>query len=374
MLRHFKGLFIAMARNRYRDKAALFWSFAFPLMFLVIFGAVFGTGDDVQDPESIETQTTNIGVCFSPEMPVETENKLIDLMKSMNLIPFRAQTMEDLKTGVEQSADGIRFGMAFEGDAESLMITTVLNAGRDNQNPFYQSLSATFAQKSRTHLIGFRDILTTDVQSVALTREATSQFGYILAGVLAVSISMSGISSLIISLGYFRKNRVLKRIIATPAHGGAFVMADMVNTIVLSAISCVGILVMTAVLYRITFDIHALYFPVAFLASTLVMVSFGGLFLLMFKEPNAAMNAVNIVTNIMIFFSGVYVPLEFLPDWLKGVSNFLPMSYIARTMRFSLGQDLMAISEFWTVIVVFLAVSLVFIPFVGRAMFNLERK
>ncbi len=374
MFHHFQGFFIAMAKNRYRDKAALFWSFAFPFMFLIIFGAVFGTGDTTRDPDQIKTQLTNIGVFFSDSIPIETENKLIDLMKLMHLTPFRAYSLADLEKGVEDSADGIRFGLAIEGEATSLEITTILNAGRENQNPLYQSLSSTFSQKAKTYLIGFRDIMTTRPEQVSLTGESISQFGYILAGVLAVSISMSGVTSLIVSLGYFRKNKILKRIIATPARAGAFIAADMVNTIILSAISSIGILILSNLMYGIRFQIHPLYFPVAFLASTLLMVSFGGLFLLLFREPNAASNAVNIVTNVMIFFSGVYVPLEFLPEWLKGFANVLPLYHIARTMRFSLGQDLMAIGEYWGIIFAFLGISLLFIPFVGRSIFNMERK
>ncbi len=375
MIRQFLGFFVALGKNRFRDKEALFWSLAFPCVFLIIFGLVMTGVQRTPDAGSdVETQTTSIGIWFEDEISDSTQGKLIDLMKLMNLAPEQIPSSEALRKALQETGQEIEFGIVFEGSDQDLRLTILLDARRDNQNPFYQSISETFFQRAITTLSGFKEILDIKFREVPLTQQETTPLGFLLSGVLAVSISMSGAFSLISSLGLMRKKRVLKRIIATPAQGSTFIFADVVSTFVISAISCMILLVLSTVVFNISFSIHPLYFSLAFISANLIMIAFGGLFLLFFREPSVATGVVSVVTNIMIFFSGVYVPLEFLPDWLKDVAHFLPMIHIARTMRFSLGHDIMPMSEYWGIILVFLTLSCIWIPLIGYLTFRGERR
>jgi hypothetical protein len=49
------------------------------------------------------------------------------------------------------------------------------------------------------------------------------------------------------------------------------------------------------------------------------------------------------------------------------------MSYIAENIRFSLGQDYMSLSRFWTVNAIFALIAAIIIPLIGRSIFNLEK-
>lgn len=375
MIRHFIGFMRALAKHRFRDKEALFWSIAFPCVFLIIFGAIM-TGvqrtPDVGDAS--EMQKTTVGVYFETTISPSTQDQFIDLMQSMNLMPLVQPDADTLREVVQNHTQDIEFGVSLWGEDETLIMRVVLDARRENQMAYYHSISTTLHQRTQTKLSGFREILDVQMEEVRLTEQEATPLGFLLSGVLAISISMSGVASLIGSLGVMRKKRVLKRIIATPAQGSAFILADVVTTFVIAALSCILLLYLSGRIFGISFSIHPLYFPMAFIASTLIMIAFGGLFLIFFREPNVASGVVSVLTNIMIFFSGVYIPLEFLPDWLKNVASFLPMIHIARTMRFSLGHDLMPLGEYWGVVITFFALSCVWIPLIGWITFRGERR
>jgi len=56
----------------------------------------------------------------------------------------------------------------------------------------------------------------------------------------------------------------------------------------------------------------------------------------------------------MLFFSGVYFPITFLPPKLRILSFFMPARYVADAVRYTLGLQSMSILSFWLINTVFL--------------------
>jgi ABC-2 type transport system permease protein len=48
------------------------------------------------------------------------------------------------------------------------------------------------------------------------------------------------------------------------------------------------------------------------------------------------MGVANIVSFVMMFLSGVFFPVETMPDWLQPISNLLPLTYFAEGLRDSM--------------------------------------
>ncbi|HPE68737.1 MAG TPA: ABC transporter permease [Thermotogota bacterium] len=371
-MKAFRSIFMAFFYNRIRDKGFLFWTLMFPIMFMVIFGFAFGNEASFSMTGNTEGSLTPFGVFFGEGVSPEIRDTFLDTCSALSLEPFQAKSVADLKTGVEQSANSIVFGVHLESDADGLSFHMVLNAGRQNQNPLYQSYVQNLSQEMVKRLAGFNQLLAVEMDDVTFTQKKVTSLGYIIAGVISVSISFAGLSSLIVSFGYYRKDGVIKRLLATPLDGSIFLFGDVFNTFLTSALS-VGVIMLLAVLiFQIQYTILFLPFVFSFLSSMLVMMGIGGFFLVAFREPNAAMNLSNIMANIMIFFSGVYFPLQLLPDWLQNVAGFLPMTYVAKMMRYSLGQDIMPVGEFWLTVLVFFAIGLFMIPWMGTTIFRRE--
>jgi ABC-2 type transport system permease protein len=242
-----------------------------------------------------------------------------------------------------------------------------------NKMQMYQALIQNLVNELKKELAGFENILNVTVEDKEFSVEPITSTGYIMAGVIAVSITISGISALIVSFGYYRKQNIIKRLLSTPLKGSQFLAADIINNLIISLVTIIIILIVAILMFKISFHINFLYMGVTYFTSMFLMMGLGGLFLLIFREPNAAMNIANVFSTIMMFFAGVYFPMELLPRWLQGVGKFLPMSYIAENIRFSLGQDYMSLSRFWTVNAIFALIAAIIIPLIGRSIFNLEK-
>src|SRR6056297_2096180 len=366
------GILKAFLKSRIRDKEALFWTLAFPLMFLIIFGLAFG-GNSTSSV-STEADEMRYAIYLGEEVAEEMESTIVETSESMGLKPLLANSLSDLKESVEKGYDGVEFGMTLIENDGVFDVKAFFNAGAMNKMQFYQSIVTNFVTEIRKDMAGFENIITVETVDREFTEEPVTNTGYILSGVIAVSISLSGITALIISFGYYRKQDIIKRLIATPLKGSQFLAADIINNLLVSIITIIIIMVFARLLFRVTFNLNILYFTITYLTSMFLMMGLGGLFLLLFREPNAAMNAANVFSTIMMFFAGVYFPLELMPKWLQRFGYILPMTYVAENLRFSLGQDYMQLSRFWTINIVFIVIAGIAIPLMGKTIFKLEQQ
>jgi len=366
------GMIKALIKSRVRDKNALFWTLAFPLMFLIIFGLAFG--GDSSSSVSSEGEEMRYAIYLTEEVDEEIESNIIKTSESMGLKPLLVYSLADLKKSVEGGYDGVEFGISLKDNNNFFEVKAFFNAGAMNKMQFYQSIVNNFVTEFRKTTAGFENIITVETVDREFTEEPVTNIGFILSGVIAVSIALSGITALIVSFGYYRKQDIIKRLIATPLKGSQFLAADIINNLLVSIVTILIIMLLARILFQVAFNMNILYFAVTYFSSMFLMMGLGGMLLLLFREPNAAMTAANVFSTIMMFFAGVYFPLELMPKWLQRFGYFLPMTYVAENIRFSLGQDYMQLSRFWTINVIFILIAAIAIPIMGKIIFKLEQQ
>jgi ABC-2 type transport system permease protein len=339
---------------------------------MFIFGLAFGPSSTSVSTE--EEVWTHVGVFFSEAFGSDFQDRFADICESYKIKLFATHSLESLSEGVIKGNSGIKYGIAFNGDPQNIQLTTYLDVDRQNSNAMYTSTVSSLAEDLKTKEANFKEILNVEVRNVDFSEKPVTTLGYLLAGVLSISITFSGLSALIISLGYFRKQNVIRRFLATPLKGSAFLIADIINNIIFSFLSLIIIFIVSVLVFRIQFNVNIPYLLLTFISSMFFMMALGGFFLVLFRGPKAALNVANLFSNILVFFSGVYFPLELLPEWLRNVAFFFPMTYVARSMRFALGQDFIPLSEFYLSNFIFLGIGIVTIPLLGYAIFNKERE
>lgn len=163
---------------------------------------------------------------------------------------------------------------------------------------------------------------------------------------LAIGIASNAIYTLSGPLAVYRERGILRRFRATPLRPYAVLLAQgiVVYTMtMLAALLLIGIA-------KFSFGLRAAVNPWAMwgaltLGST-ALLSLG--FLLGSLFPTARMTyAVNSTLFFgMIFLSGTAIPLEVLPPFMKGVAQFVPLTYVLDLLKHAwLGQGLWPLSQ-----------------------------
>ncbi|HPF16262.1 MAG TPA: ABC transporter permease [Thermotogota bacterium] len=365
------GILKALIKSRIRDKEALFWTLAFPLMFLIIFGLAFGGSSTSYT--NVEEENMRFAIFLSDSVSDQSQTHIIETSEILGLKPLLVYSISDLKESVEKGYDGVEFGISLDHINDIWEVHACYNAADMSKMQLYQSIVNNFVTEFQKTSAGFDNIIQVKTVNRAFTAEPVTNTGYILSGVIAVSISLSGLTALIISFGYYRKQNIIKRLIATPLKGSQFLTADIINNLLVSIVTIIIIMLFARLLFQVTFNINFWYLSITYFSSMFLMMSLGGFFLLIFKEPNAAMNLANIFSTVMMFFAGVYFPLELMPKWLQRFGHILPMTYVAENLRFALGQDYMQTSRFWTTNIIFIVIAAIAIPLMGKQIFKLEQ-
>lgn len=335
---------IAEFKMYYRDRLALFWSLAFPIVLMLIFGFL-NFGDDFAPPRlAIVDQANN-----------ETSGALI---AGLNEGPGAVGSIEIQQSNdLEAARNSIR-----DGDLDAVLIIPGSFGTSDDvadlqveSNP--EILQPAFASVAmidevlldvfieaaevpeRYRLASWANVSMSPVPAVA-DDNAERDFDYtpfVVTGVVVMAIMQSGVFSVAFIFVRLRSQGVLRRFKASPAGPMHFLIAMIITRMVVVALQTyVMLLLATAILdvdvgpgrpfSWIELGIIAIFASWVFIALGLIISNVA-------KTENSAAPLATGITLPMMFLSGVFFPLSVLPDWLSTVTQYLPLTFLADAFR-----------------------------------------
>lgn len=307
------------------NKTGLFFSFAFPLIFISIFGFLGQSGG-----------STKIGV--SDTLPADQPLvQALDKASQGDDAPIELTKASDdqLSSDLKQSDLAGYLTAADQGQGSIKLVT----APGTQDAASTQSLIEGFV--SRINLAAYQQAAPALAPPVQLQQGqlAGKQFGYIdyiLPGQLGfslLSLSTFGVAFLLISL---RQKLVLKRIVATATRPATLLIAIGLGRVVqavLQAAVIVGVGIL-AFNYQLT-DGFATFVELIILSmfGVAAFVGFGILVANVAKDEESAPVALNLFNLPQFLLSGAFFPIDILPNWLQPIASNLPLTYLNDAMR-----------------------------------------
>ncbi len=185
-----------------------------------------------------------------------------------------------------------------------------------------------------------------------------SPYGYVdsevpaLAGLIIATIALMSIP---VATAAAREHRLLRRYRAAPLSPAVYLAADVA---VYYLIALMG-MIMLIIVGKVVFDMRVMgNWPDIFAAFTLSAFSFiAGGYLIASLAPSerAAMIIGQIIFFPMMFLSGAAIPLFVLPENIRKISDWLPLTYVVRLLQslwFGQGWDTKAVLILAAVLVV----------------------
>ncbi|MBM7558400.1 ABC transporter permease [Marinitoga litoralis] len=315
-----------ITKEALRNKAEIFFTLFFPLIFLIIFGFVFF--DQYSD--------TLISVAIYTEDKSVIED-LSDVYKIINI-----NNIEDIAKNIKKGNYDV--GVIVKDNK----VTIYYDEANMNNTSLIQGLELNLKKAilNRKNTIKNFNYIKINEKNVLLTKTKTSYIDYLLTGVIAISLLSNGMFSVITVFGRYKRLNVLKRFILVPINPYTFVIGITLTRILISFASLLILIFSSKIIFNLSIVINwPLYLLLAF-TSTIGMMGFGLLFLFLFKKSETAQNAASIFFSLMMFFSGIYFPIEFLPKTFKIISYIFPIKYIVDSLRYISGIELMDINIF----------------------------
>ncbi|MFW0859215.1 MAG: ABC transporter permease [Dehalococcoidia bacterium] len=157
---------------------------------------------------------------------------------------------------------------------------------------------------------------------------------YIVPPLMVLVIASTAIFGVPMTIVGYREIKFFKRLRATPLNPlvllGSLGIANFIVTIL-------GILLLVLggkLFYQARFDGNLLIFSSGFLLGFLSLISMGFIIVSVGRTVRRTIVTSNIIFLPTMFFSGVFVPLDMLPDWTANyISPFMPMTYAVKLLQ-----------------------------------------
>lgn len=301
----FRSLSSAMFKGFFREKMALFFTFLMPLMFLVIFGLIFGGGS------ANKTKIAVVG--DGPVITALGASGAVDLQR-FDTFDAALQKVKDgdLPAVISVRDNAVTLKYAASDTVAAATVQGIVGAVVDKSN-----VAAT-GQPPRITLNADK------VEDSSLTA-----IQYLTPGILSWGLATSAIFGSALTLVNWRKKQVLRRIRLAPVRTSTVISSRLLVTIgtsLLQALLFVGV-AMTPVFGLKLAGQWWLAVPLLALGS-LSFFSIGVLVGSFAKTEEAATGITNVIVLPMAFLSGTFFPLQNAPSWLQTVSEVLPLRHL----------------------------------------------
>ena len=321
------ALTIANIKSYVRDRAALFWTLAFPLIFIFMFGFIFQGGGDPNlslgwvDKDG-STAAGQLRTAFeSPdgiELIVADEADALDQMRQGE-IDAVIEVPEGYGAAIEAAAAG-------GGPPTSVVVYT---------DPSRSNLVATVYQAVGSVLgvvnLGGRPPLVIP-QPETLQTENLNFISYFVPSMLGLSVMQVGIFAAI-PLVADREKLILKRLAATPLRRWQLVGSNVLMRLLIALIQAVIIVGVGVLVFGVEitgpFPLSVVFIvlgAVSFLALGYVVASFA-------STEDAANGMTSVIQFPMMFLSGTFFPIDQMPDALQAVARVIPLTYLSDALR-----------------------------------------
>ena len=306
-------------RGYLRNKIGLFFGLIFPVILILIFGAIFSGGSSGTITVYVQNQDTG------PISP-----SFVDALNStgtINVVSVDASENFTQYLSDHSSSDGIVIPSNFSSSymAGTPVNVTVYGNPAQTSSAIVSGTVNGVINYFNLKLYGGSAII--GIDSATVTSEEYQYVDFLIPGLIGFSILVSPMFSLVNISSEYKKIKLFKQLSLTPITKIEWLASKVLFYIALSAVS---FLLMVAV-GVFAFGAHvalSLWLIPFLILGPMLFSSLGMLVGTVTKNPETAGVIGNIVTFPMMFLSGTFFPISIMPVYLQNIAHVLPLFYI----------------------------------------------
>lgn len=309
-MRAFRGIAVALVKGFARDRASVFFSLVFPLMFLVLFGGIFNYDSS---PKLDLVQVGRVSLIDDmPEDARQAFEKSFDVTRTGE----RSQAVADVRDGdadvaVEMEGDTLVAHYTQTDQVRAAMVQGTLAAYVDAANQAASGVPPRYA---------FRAERVEDASLDAIQ--------FVTPGLLGWAVAMSAAFGAAATLQGWRNSQLLSRLRLSPASATTIVSARVVVTVLIALVQMAIFLGLGAAAFGLRLTGWWWAGVPLLVLGTLCFMVLGLLAGVVAKTQEGAVNLANFFVLPMAFLSGSFFPLDGAPAWLQGVSQVMPLRHL----------------------------------------------
>lgn len=375
------GQVVATLTRFFRDKVALFFTFLFPLVFLMIFGTIFNNNDLHFRIGLVNQSETEFAKQFVTKMKAP-ENKMLKITDLKSFDEGREQIKRgQIMTIVELPKE---FGTIKSPRENGKIILQMLGIGEHPSAEQLPSgtLKVVYPKASEqggamlaamfdkilgeiNHQMGHPEA-PLKVKTEQLDAAGLTNFDYTFTGLVAFSILSMAVFGLSNALPTDKQKGVMRRLRASPLTKGQLLLGTGISYVITTLISVAVMVIVGLITFKFQMRGNWLILTGFVALSTVTLVGLGLMVGGWAQNERQSMPMANMIAMPLMFLSGIFFPVFLFPEWLQAISKFIPVTPIVDGVRMIMTEgaglvDLapqLAILGAWTAMLYVLATKL----------------
>jgi ABC-2 type transport system permease protein len=319
-LRRVRADLTVFGRGYVRSRVGLFFSLIFPVILILLFGAIFAGSGSTTVPVYIQNNDNNSQASQGFITALNSTNTM-----SITLVSPGVNFSQYL--AAHSGTSGIVIPSGFQSDlaAKTPVNVTIYGNPASSTNGIVIGVTNAVVSEFNLRTAGASAIVST--QQVSVASKTYKYIDYLVPGLIGFSVLTSPMFALVNISSQYKRDKIFKQLSLTPLTKTEWLVSKILWYTVLTFVSfflmtTVGVLAFGA---HITYTAAIIPFLIL---GPFLFVSLGMLVGTVSKSVESAAVVGNLITFPMMFLSGTFFPVSTMSPSLQDVAHVLPLYYV----------------------------------------------
>ena len=318
-------------KSFYRERSAMFFTFAFPVILVLVFGTIFTKPEHlnfdlpVQDnsgsaasAQLLEALATGGAFTVTP-VPAAVDAAQYAKEHKLNLLLVVPKDFEALqRQRLAGPRAGVSVPLTYVYDPSSTAVETKIQ--------LLQTIVAAANQKATGSPAAIK------LEATSILSERYRFIEFFVPGIIAMAIMTSCLSNALNMNAELRQKGILRKLATTPITRADWLASSILYQLILSVISTVAILLVSYFVFDVRLH-TGFWLPLIVVVEVVAFTGIGMLLTPFAKEAESATAVANAFLFPMMFLSGTFFPVEMMPGFLQTFARLLPLYYVNEALR-----------------------------------------
>jgi ABC-2 type transport system permease protein len=309
-------------RGYLRNAAGLFFGLIFPVILILIFGAIFSSGFSGTVTVYVQNRDTH-------NILNATMSFLSMLNKSGTLSVVKVSPSENFSQylSAHSASDGIVVPQDFSANYTAGLPVYLTVYGNPSQSSSAVVTSTVAGVINGLNLNYYKGRPIINIDATTANSKVTKYIDFLIPGLVGFSILVSPMFSLVNISSEYKRIKLFKQLSLTPLTKFEWLASKVLFYILLSVASFLLMVTVGVLAFGAHVVLSLWLIPFLVLGPTF-FCSLGMLVGTISKSTETASVVGNIITFPMMFLSGTFFPISLMPMYLRYVAHVLPLFYI----------------------------------------------
>ncbi len=354
-LRVIRANLVVKLKTFYRERTAMFFTLAFPIILILVFGTIFLDRDKLNlDLYVQDLDHTHASAQFVKTLQFNGNFKIIEVDPASDAREYAQKHKLNLILVIPKD-----FGNLLDQRVDlkapdaSVILTYIYDPSSTSVKTKMEYLNMEFAGMNQ-RMSGKPPFYRWEETSILNQKYRFIEF--FIPGVIAMAVMIASLFGTVNMNTELLQKGIIRKLSTTPITRTDWILSNILYQFVLAIISTIAMLLVSYGVFHV--DLHINVWLLGFiLLDVFAFVGIGMILTRFVQEAQSAVAAANAIVFPMMFLSGSFFPIEMMPGFLQTFARLLPLYYVNEGLRASMiFSDNLAALRYAAIIGVFAAV------------------